>query len=406
MRVLLSAYAFEPNSGSESGVGWNWATRLAAHHEVVVLTRATNRAKIESVAAELPEGLSFAYVHDRYREPWHWPLGLGWLAYYHWQVVGGQTALALHRDQPFDLAHHVTFASWRAPSFLYRLGIPFIWGPVGGGQSSPPGFLSILGFGGTVRELLRGVFQNLSRLDPFVRRTMNRATLVMAANTATLNFLPRKLNARKRLLLETALDERQIGDRPHPRGSPGQLRVLWVGYLNPSKALPLLIEAVAQTPASSGVEVEVVGGGPEEVRWMDLVHRHSVEDRITFLGPRRYEEVQHLYGVADALVFTSLRETSGNVLLEAMAAGLPVVCLDWSGPADLTVPDVALRIPAEKPAQVVRDLSSALQRLSGDVEFRAQLGAAGQDHVVRHHTWTKRLSAMLRYYEEAVGDSD
>src|SRR5690242_12327227 len=63
LRILLSAYACEPDLGSEPGIGWHWATRLArAGHEVWVLTRANNRQSIEGAMSAKPvDGLNFAY---------------------------------------------------------------------------------------------------------------------------------------------------------------------------------------------------------------------------------------------------------------------------------------------------------------------------------------------------------
>src|SRR5580698_2472317 len=53
LKVLMSAYACEPNKGSEPEVGWQWALQMAQHHDVTVLTRANNRANIEKEVALL-----------------------------------------------------------------------------------------------------------------------------------------------------------------------------------------------------------------------------------------------------------------------------------------------------------------------------------------------------------------
>lgn len=138
LKVLLSAFACEPDRGSEPGVGWNLAWEMAKrHHDVWVLTRTTQREAIEAKLASDPmPGLHFAY-YDVPRWPPHWDYvkrkNLMELHYYLWQVGAHATARRLHRQVGFDVAQHVTFVRYWMPSLLARLPVPFIWGPVGGG---------------------------------------------------------------------------------------------------------------------------------------------------------------------------------------------------------------------------------------------------------------------------------
>ncbi|MCZ6744779.1 MAG: glycosyltransferase family 1 protein, partial [Alphaproteobacteria bacterium] len=141
MKILLSAYACEPNKGSEPEVGWRWALELARlGHEVWVLTRENNRTSIEAGLARqnpLPN-LHFAYYD---LPPWArwWKRGARGVHLYYrlWQWGAYRLAKKLHRQHGFDRAHHVTFVSLRHPTFLRRLGVPFVFGPVAGGERVP-----------------------------------------------------------------------------------------------------------------------------------------------------------------------------------------------------------------------------------------------------------------------------
>ncbi|HSS96581.1 MAG TPA: glycosyltransferase, partial [Terriglobales bacterium] len=143
MRILLSAYACRPNAGSEPGYGWNWATHLAARGiEVHVLANHRNQALIENTLRESPTpNLRFTFL----RVPSRFAAKSEGLHYIWWQWIALSATSRLHEEQAFDLVHHVTYGSVHVPSQLWRLGIPVVFGPVGGGQTAPSKMLSYFG---------------------------------------------------------------------------------------------------------------------------------------------------------------------------------------------------------------------------------------------------------------------
>src|SRR5919199_927079 len=142
MKILLSAFACEPGQGSEEGVGWNAVVEAAKHQEVWVLTRTFYRAAIE---AELALGQN-PNLHFAYIEPFGWSenfkgrQGGLQLHYYLWQILAYLEAREPPRQINFDIARHVTYVKFWSPSFISLLPIPFIWGPVGGGEAAPKPF--------------------------------------------------------------------------------------------------------------------------------------------------------------------------------------------------------------------------------------------------------------------------
>ena len=395
MRVLLSAYACSPNVGSEPAIGWAWARMLAGRHEVWVLTRDRNRAAIES-AGGIP-GATFDYVADPIVDLRRVRL-LGWANHYAWQMAAYRRATGLHARVGFDLAHHVTFASWRVPSLLWRLGIPLVWGPVGGGQDIPPGFAKVLGPVGRSQESIRSVAQVLSRFDPLLRQTVAHAAVVVAANAATRALLHRLSGREVPQMLETAAPDVDLPALSTPRSAAAVTEILWVGGCLPRKALPLLLEAVATLRGRPRVRVKVVGDGPERRRWEKTAARLGVADRVLFLGRLPHAEVLSLYQASDIFAFTSIRDTSGNVLLEAMAAGLPVITLDWCGASDIVGEECGIKIPPRSPAQVVDDLAGAIERLAGDPALRGRMGAAAARRARTELTWARLAERMNVLY--------
>src|SRR5712672_1266630 len=145
LKVLISAYACEPNKGSEPEVGWRWALEMARFHDVTVLTRANNRRAIEQSLEQLRGSRplpQFVY-HD---EPaiildFKKSFRATKLYYIIWQRSAREVIARLHKVNRFDLLHHVTFAAFRYPAAIWGHGIPCVWGPIGGIESVPFSFL-------------------------------------------------------------------------------------------------------------------------------------------------------------------------------------------------------------------------------------------------------------------------
>jgi glycosyltransferase involved in cell wall biosynthesis len=378
-RVLLSAYACEPGKGSEPGLGWNWAVALPRlGYDVTVLTRANNRAVLEPAIATLrPEDRPTLAAFDLPDRLAWWKRGQRGVRLYFllWQWGAYDLARRLHAERPFDLVHHVTFAGVRQPSFLGRLGVPFVFGPVAGGERTPPSLLAGLGFRGRVAEAARGLGGRLVRVDPLMARTFASAARVYVTSPETLALLPSRAQGKARVRLAIGLGE---NDRPPPAPEPreGPLRLLFAGRLVAWKGLHLALAALARHGRGT---LTVVGDGPMAEPWRRLAARLGVGDRVMWAGSRSRAELFGRYAEHDALLFPSLHDSGGMVVLEALAAGLPVVCLDLGGPGAI-VSGTCGRVVAtggRDEAAVVAGLAAALDELA-DPRLRRGLAAGAR----------------------------
>ena len=174
-KVLLSAYACAPNAGSDPGIGWNLAKELAKTHDVWVITRRDNELSISAELKQRPiSQLHVVYYDIPYWLGW-WKKGLRGVQvhYYLWQIGIYALAKALHKEINFNLTHHVTYVKHWGPSFVSLLPIPFVWGPVGGGESAPGSFWRDFSVQGQRYELLRNAVRWMGEQDPFVKLTAN-----------------------------------------------------------------------------------------------------------------------------------------------------------------------------------------------------------------------------------------
>ncbi|MEM1944271.1 MAG: glycosyltransferase family 1 protein, partial [Nitrososphaerota archaeon] len=199
LKVLISAYACEPEKGSEPEVGWNWVKHIAQFADVWVITRTNNRKSIEKVLArESMSNVHWIYF-DLPRWLCFWKKGQRGvhLYYYLWQVGICFLVRRLHQKVGFDLIHHVTFGNYWLPSFLPLLSVPFIWGPVGGGESAPKAFYAVYSTNAKFRELLRDLARFISDYNPIHRFIAKKVSVALATTEQTADRIKKRLGIKR-----------------------------------------------------------------------------------------------------------------------------------------------------------------------------------------------------------------
>jgi glycosyltransferase involved in cell wall biosynthesis len=362
-RILLIAYACEPETGSESGAGWIWSRMLATFAEVSVVTRENNRDAIEAHLADVPERsrLKFVYV-DLPPKARFWKRGgRGARLYYMlWQRRVVRTARRLHADRPFDLVWHLTMSTVWLGSLGPGIGRPFVFGPVGGGVRTPWSLASTLGARGMLHDVARAATTTAARVaNPVARTAWRSADLILVQNPETRDWLPRDVRARVEVFPHVVLDEAafSIAAEQREREAVEERLALFAGRLLPYKGGALAIRAVANLP---GWRLIVCGAGPDLDRLRRIAARRGVSDRVEFRGSVPRPKLLELMERADVFLFPSLHDEGGWVVAEAIARRLPVVCLDRGGPALLAGSGVTVSTPA----RTARALATAVERAS------------------------------------------
>ncbi len=408
MRILASTYACEPGKGSEPGVGWNWIKQISRFHELWVLTRSNNAPAINAalVAEPMPSVHWVYFDLPRWARFWKHN-GLGVRVYYYvWQFGAYLKARRLNRRLHFDLVHHVTFVNYWLPSFMALLPIPFVWGPVGGAESAPPGFWQSFDWRAKVYELARNFARRVAGADPFVRLTARRACVGFSTTAATEQRL-RKLGCRNVIVYsEARLSNSEIRRLAQfSQRQSGPFRLLSTGRLLHWKGFDLGLRAFAALrPQVPDCEYWIIGNGPERKRLQQLARQLGIEDRVTFWGALPREQVLEKLADCDVLVHPSLHDSGGWVCLEMMAAGRPVVCLDLGGPATQITESTGIKVGATTAEEAVAHLSAALVRLAADPALRAQMSEAGRRRVREHFDWDRKGEWMNRIYQ-GVGNA-
>lgn len=173
--------------------------------------------------------------------------------------------------------------------------------------------------------------------------------------------------------------------------------VVSVGRLAPEKGIETILAAARTLQATVGrrIRFAFVGDGPAEARY-----RADAPAGTIFAGRLLGEALSEFYASADAFVFASTTDTFGNVLLEAMASGVPVIAPDEGPTLDVANADNALVIPPRDPVA----LAGAIQRLAGDAACCTRLRARGLASAAQRD-WGRIWDALFADYEAAIRDS-
>lgn len=405
MKILISAYACEPCQGSEPGVGWNVVREVSKYYDVWVLTSNCHRLAIESELERNPQPqLNFVYLdpfnlqinwHQNGKKTQKWV----YIHYYLWQIKAYFVSLSLHKKIGFDILHHVTYVKYTSPCFLCFLPIPFILGPVGGGELIPAQFWQNLSFSSRIYEFVRNLACIIGEYDPVVRLTAKRSVLAWATTEDTAHRL-RQIGAKNvQVYSQLGISQAELvslGNYTKPDAYP--IRFISVGRLIHWKGFHLGLAAFAQANLANA-EYWVIGEGYERQNLEKITQELGMSKYVKFWGNLSHDETLNKIANCHILIHPSLHDSGGLVCLEAMAAGLPVICLNLGGPAVQVTEETGWKIQVDTPEKVIQNIAQAMILLTKDADLRLRMSQAGKQRVRDYFSWELKGSFIAQCYQ-------
>lgn len=402
--ILVSAYGCEPLKGSESGVGWNWILQMAKNNQLHVITRANNRAPIEShLPTEVAQCITFHYYDTTsiIRKLKKRAKGL-YFYYFCWQLGIIPLMHKLTKQYRFDYTIHLTFGSMWMPTFLPLFNIPFIWGPVGGGDGEPHSFLKELPKKQRLMQYVRQMMNNTSFLNPAIMIPSYRAAAILARTNNSAKVIPKCFQHKVHTILETSM-EAEIFNFIKESKSPcthNIIKLVFTGRLTPSKNVIAAVRALNFVTTSHNVYLTIIGSGPEKKRIEKEIKKYNLSNKVEFISEVSRNEVLEKLSQSDIYLFPSLREGGSWALMEAMAIGLPAICLNWSGMEVITDNHSAIRLPVTTPEQMPKDIAEAICKLAENTELRIQIGIAARERIKTVFNWEAKGEFMEILFSE------
>jgi len=409
MKILISAYSSNPYLGSEDYGAWSALKCLARDHELQVITSSRNRASLARAAAEglIPPGVRFHYAGQvkEFHPNRFFARLQGWKEYGGFAKAVLPVARELHRTEKFDLVHHLTAATWRVASPLWQLGIPFVFGPIGGNEPFPPRLFPILSPSATAFELLRMSSNLVSRFSPAVRNSIRRAAHVFAANAETEQLVKtlRGSGLGVSRLSQAFYSEATIAGFARfdtGKNPAGPLRLFASGNIEGRKGVALALTALARAK-KSGVDFRyrLNANGPEIPHLKKLATRLGLSHEVIFAGGAKFQDYQRELGATHVYLLPSIRESAGLTLMEAMLAGCVPVVADCGGPGTIVTEACGYKIPVVSREQMVAQLAAVVTEINRDRKIILEKGQAARQRIATafsEENYRKTVNAVYR----------
>jgi glycosyltransferase involved in cell wall biosynthesis len=386
---------------------------LARDHELWVLTSPRNRPYWEETRAAGQVGDNVHFVYAGRFKPWHANRLAahlqGWREYVDFTKAILPVARELHDKVRFDLAHHLTLVSWRVPCRLWQLGIPLVFGPVGGNESFPLRFLPMLSPVAGAFEVARRFSNTKSRFSPEVRACIRHAAHVFAANAETESLMVRLRGTRagvSRLLAyfnsSNALNS--TGSSLAEKSFDGPLRLFAGGSLDGRKGVALALHALARAKTQGArFRYRFGGTGPEFGRIQQLVARLGLQDDVLVTEPLRGEEYARELRESHIYLLPSLRDSAGVTLAEAMLAGCVPIVADRGGPGEIVTEDCGYKVPVSNPAALIEEISRIIVQVDRNRDVLRDKGPKAAKRIANHFSEENYRRLVNVVYKSIAG---
>ena len=409
MKILVNAYACNPDWGSEQGIGWHWSVELAKYCKVITITEGEFKENIERALEDLPqrENLTFVYnnVSDRVRKMC-WNQG-DWRFYYfyrQWQKNTLKIAREICEREKIDVIHQLNMQGFREPGLLWKIkGPKYVWGPVGGMQIMPLKYLKGEALKKKFFFTLKNTINRIQyRFQPNVRHAVEKADVLFASTPDEQRVFKDIYHRDSFFVNDTGCDVSTKGTE-NTKGSEKRFRresleLIWVAKFDMRKQLGLAIRVMGEL-RDLNVRLNVVGDGVNAEAYKQLSEILGVADKCVFHGVVPHERVMKMMRSADIFFFTSIMECTSTVILEAIGTGLPIVCFDTCGFGPIVDQSIGRKIKITNPAQSIKDFTSVISELYNHRELLPQMSdncTAKQEQLSWNHN--------VRFLLEKIND--
>jgi glycosyltransferase involved in cell wall biosynthesis len=275
--------------------------------------------------------------------------------------------------------------------------IPFIYGPLGGGEGIPESFIKGLSFSQRLIQRARGLLKLSVGINPIILHAASKSVSILCRTNDTASLFPQRYRNRIRILEDGAI-EQDIFAFHASHKARDVVRIISTSRFIGFKNVISLVQAFQYIPSKYKVECVIIGDGPERNKIQEAAK--LVPHPIIFKKGLTRNEVLSELQDSDIFVSPSLRDACNLSLLEAMAVGLPIVCLNWSGMAISTDDSCAVRLPVTNPEQMPKDLANALIDLTENPEKREVMGNSARKRIKEVFNWEAKGEFMEQLFND------
>ncbi len=373
-KIMVSAYACEPNLGSEIGVGWHWVLEMSKYFELWVLTRKSNQENIEQWLEKHPETNTIHFVYyDLPKKLRFWKKGLrGVRTYYSlWQRLSNKIIKKTMIENDIKIYHLLTYGNSLWPASKYGMKQTFIWGPTGGVDTIPKEYSKHYLAKARFIEFARRTIVKCLKINIGLKKRCKNADLILCKSYNMQNAVPEKYRNKAILFTDVAVD---IKENDTTESNDQDTKYLAVGKLDAWRGFDLLIEAfAAAVKENPNIKLNILGAGTDEERIRRLIDKNELTPKVKQLGEVSIDEYKEYMKSSDVVVNPSLKEGAVTVSFDSMSYKKPLICVDTGGYTRYFTNDYAIVLEKTGRQQLISELKEAILKLT-DSSLRKQLG--------------------------------
>jgi len=413
MKVLILAETCNPAWASLPSFSYSLANSIAKHVDVVLVTHIRNKEDVSKVLVH--NFKEIIYIDNEYIAS---PLYKFSQVLKRIGVGGFMTSMALKypgniafeyevyknlkeriNNKEFDFIHRISPVSPTVPSPIAKWAdTPFIYGPLNGSLPWPTQFRDEIK---KEREFLVHV-RDFYKLLPYYKSTFTHATKILAAFKHVEKDIPTTEHYKIVRFNELGVDTELYKPNPKKNTTQTQCKFLFVGRLVPYKSAHVVISAFIESQELRNKhQLSIVGDGPEREALQKLIDDNQLSHCIKILGWKTQTEVAQYMSESDVFVFPTIREVGGNVILEAMSAGLPSIVPNYGGPSELIDEKTGIQIPLADKQTFLKSYIKGMEQLATNAELRKKLSNNARKTALKEHSWPMKGKQVKEIYQLA-----
>ena len=314
-----------------------------------------------------------------------------------WQIGIFFVAKKITNQIKFDYIHHVTFVSYRIPSFLCLLNVPFIFGPIAGGEEIPTNLRSDFDLKSKIKEYIRDLSNNLIKYSPFINLVFKKSFKIIATTLETKSKIPNKFQNKTTVELAICPDPEYVFQKNINKQSSEELfNMCFAGVFEHRKGINIILEIIKKLKENNQKFLfNFFGEGPEKKYMQNFIKKENLHNYTKFFGKISRERIYEEMSKNDIFLFPSLRDSGGFVLFEAMSVGLPSIVLNIGGPSDIIDKTCGIIIDVNKKDQhqIINEIYNELNYL---INNKSKLEAMSENCLVRikKFSWSNKINKV------------
>ena len=413
------AYMLSPYKGSEFSVAWNYVTYMSKNNDLTVLYGISgkhmgNCEEMEDYISKHPiPGVKLVPIYpNRLANLLNWPnrhdlfVYTFYYAYQVWHKQAYHVAQHLIQQEHFDLVHYVGMIGYREPGYLWKLGLPYVWGPVGGANNAPWQLMKHMPLTGKLKQTFRNVANTIQFHTKRRLKKALKATDILLTATSENQRKFQEVHHKSSIYMPENCITSDIFMNKNKFVNPLKYHFVVIGRLDANKSVGILLESLTYVKHINLLHIDIVGDGPLKSSLQEYAREHNLDAVITWHGQLPRTEAVKIFNSSHLHIITSVSEGNPTTIWEAMSHGVPTMSFDHCGMHDTICDKCGIRIPiAKRYDDCVFSIAHNIDVLLEYPERFYQL-AQGTVECAQSYTWDERERFLNNLYDNLLKDKE